>query len=471
MNLSTYINLLREEITFMVEDQLTPVSSRYGYSDVPLETNVKWKPIVLIIGNYSSGKSTLINNFLGANVQTTGQAPTDDSFTIITHDDSASDKDPVRVSEEHDGKYVLNNPEYPFEALKKYGQRFTAHLKLKKLNSPFLKDIAIIDTPGMLDSITERDRGYNYQKVIGDLAQTAALILVLFDPHKAGTIHELHTSIREILPASTFENRILFVLNRIDECASLPDLLRVYGTLCWNLSQITGRKDIPAIHLTYSKPIDKNEPKESGPGKSYLHFLENQKDELNKAILQAPRQRLNHLATFVETHAERLSHFLEALINYRKEKRAYTIKSALTGVLISITAGFPFLLAFWINGDLEGMDMNLIISAWGTFSFILMGLGIIVLKRYILPEFHRDSLLDLDSLTSIENQTRKDSWQSIKHLLSNYLSKTDGNFSLKKVKQDFTSVNWVRTAGSQKIRNGLNKLAAENNQEEENTDF
>ena len=43
------------------------------------------------------------------------------------------------------------------------------------------------------------------------------------------------------------------MLNWIDECSSLNDLLRVYGTLCWNLSQITGRKDIPMIRLTYSR--------------------------------------------------------------------------------------------------------------------------------------------------------------------------------------------------------------------------
>jgi EH domain-containing protein 1 len=46
----------------------------------------------------------------------------------------------------------------------------------------------------------------------------------------------------------------------------MTDLLRVYGTLCWNLSQITGRKDIPMIHLTYSptaakKPEASEDPK------------------------------------------------------------------------------------------------------------------------------------------------------------------------------------------------------------------
>ncbi|MBW2258885.1 MAG: dynamin family protein, partial [Deltaproteobacteria bacterium] len=170
-----YISALRTELLQMVADHLTPVSLRYGYSEVPLEANIKWRPQVLILGNYSSGKSTLINEFLGAPIQATGQAPTDDSFTVITNDDSVPDDTAVQVTEERDGKFLLNDPEYPFETLKKHGQRFASHFRLKKVNSPFLKSLAIIDTPGMLDSITERDRGYNYQEVIGDFAQIADL--------------------------------------------------------------------------------------------------------------------------------------------------------------------------------------------------------------------------------------------------------------------------------------------------------
>ena len=168
-----YITSLRAEMVDMVRAHLSPPALHYGYSDVPLETTIKWRPIVLILGNYSSGKSTLINEFVGADIQAVGQAPTDDSFTIITSDETVADTDPPRVTEERDGKFLLNDPEYPFEILKKHGQRFAAHFRLKKINSPFLKNLALIDTPGMLDSLTERDRVYDYQDVTGDVAQLA----------------------------------------------------------------------------------------------------------------------------------------------------------------------------------------------------------------------------------------------------------------------------------------------------------
>jgi len=42
------------------------------------------KPMVFVLGNHSSGKSTFINYVAGRKVQATGVAPTDDGFTIIS---------------------------------------------------------------------------------------------------------------------------------------------------------------------------------------------------------------------------------------------------------------------------------------------------------------------------------------------------------------------------------------------------
>ncbi len=454
-----YITALRTELLEMVSEQLTPVAMRYGYSEVPLEANIKWRPQVLVLGNYSSGKSTLINEFLEARIQGTGQAPTDDSFTIITHDDSEPEGAPIRVTDERDGKFLLNDPEYPFETLKKHGQRFASHFKFKKVNSPFLKNLAIIDTPGMLDSITERDRGYNYQDVIGDLAQIADLVLVLFDPHKAGTVREAHTSLRDTLPAKTFEDRVLYVLNRIDECTSMTDLLRVYGTLCWNLSQITGRKDIPMIHLTYSNAAAERSGSLKDPQTAYLQYLENQREELKKAVLQAPCHRLDNLASFVETHGERLTHFLEGMISFGKKARIFKAKSFLAGLLTSVLGGIAGWLGIMTFTPVGGLDPTLQLVGVGALSLIILIIWTTFIHKYLYSPFVKRWLTKLDKLTPLPTQTRRDSWATIRDLVHANIESSSGQVSLGQLSTEYAVVKEIHEKGSREIREALKDLA------------
>lgn len=470
MNRENYINSLRMELVGMVADHLTPVALKYGYSEVPLEANIKWRPQVLVIGNYSSGKSTLINEFLGANIQATGQAPTDDSFTILTYDDAVPEDSPIHVTEERDGKFLLNDPEYPFELLKKHGQRFTSHFRLKKINAPFLKNLAIIDTPGMLDSITERDRGYDYQEVVGDLAQIVDLVLVLFDPHKAGTVREAHKSLRETLPTKTFEDRVLYILNRIDECSSLTDLLRVYGTLCWNLSQITGRKDIPMIHLTYSPNASTGVVNENNSETSFLHSLQNQREEIKKAILQTPQRHLDHLATFVETHSERLAHVLEALISYRKKLRLFKVKSGIAGIFVGLLVGAASGLGLTMVPFFAGQGPIVLLSIGGAIAVGTFLGWITFIQQFFRNAFHQKQIAEIDELTPLENQTRRDVWEAVRKNVLSFLERTKGSFSLKDLKQEHNTVRQIYDEGAREIREALSELASIRNHKPSGTD-
>ena len=451
-----YIQSLHTEMIALVEQYLTPIGLKYGYCQTPLEANIKWRPVVLLLGNYSSGKSTLINEYLGGKIQATGQAPTDDSFTVITYGESDEETDGVHVVDERDGKFLLNDPEFPFAALKRHGERFFSHFRLKKVNSPFLRNLAIIDTPGMLDSITERDRGYNYQEVIGDLSQIADMVLVLFDPHKAGTVREAYTSLRDTLPAKTFEDRVRFVLNRIDECTSMIDLLKVYGTLCWNLSQMTGRKDIPPIRLTYSPTAHAKEYGDRD-GESYLSYLENQREELKDEILEAPRHRLDHLATFVETHSSRLSHMLEALTAYRKKMRGFTMRSVAMGALTGIVAGGLTVVGLLVAGlGLDPYSMGAL-GAGGAGLWVFLFHGFIFDR--LKARFNARMLKQIDTLTPLTNQTRVDTWGYVKQTVGAYIQKTRGNFSLHQIKREYKDVDFVYSEGSREIRQALNEIS------------
>jgi Dynamin family len=89
-------------------------------------------PLVLLVGNHSSGKSSFINYVVGRTVQTAGVAPTDDCFTILA---------PGRVDRDQDGPAVIGDPHLGFAALQQFGPTLVHHtvLKIRKdLNTNFM---------------------------------------------------------------------------------------------------------------------------------------------------------------------------------------------------------------------------------------------------------------------------------------------------------------------------------------------
>lgn len=456
----SYIDSLRKELLFLIEKKLSPIALKYSYAEVPLESKIRWKPLVLILGNYSSGKSTLINEFVGSKVQATGQAPTDDSFTVITcdEDDEKTSRFPEgAVYETRDGNVLLNDETYPFELLKKYGNHFASHFRLKKVNCRHLKNFAIIDTPGMLDSASDKDRSYNFQGAIGDLALLSDLVLVLFDPHKAGTIKESHFSLKETLPEKTFEDRVVFVLNRIDECTNMDDLLRVYGTLCWNLSFMTGRKDIPPILLTYSPSV--SHTKGEHEVHEFLTLLDNQRNQLTNAILEAPRHRLDHLVSFVEYHSRRLSHFIEELITFQREQRAFRWRFNLMGFTVSL-----------LLGALVGVYMHFV-QPWGKVedaSTAAVGGGVAIVLYAIWQIFVVSTLARFKHFRSVKilrdtprefaSSDRMETWKYIHSRLLNFLGSESPLPSLLTLKKERDLLDTVHGKGARELRNAISKI-------------
>jgi EH domain-containing protein 1 len=446
---------LRDELIEIIQDHLTPAALRYEYSNVALETSVKWRPIVLILGNYSSGKSTLINELIGMNVQATGQAPTDDSFTVITRQETNTPS--ADSIAEREGYVLLNDPAFPFESLKRHGQRFAAHFRLKQVQSDFLQDLAIIDTPGMLDSIAERDRGYDYQQIISDLAQLADLIIVMFDPHKAGTVRESYESLRRTLPESTFEDRLVFVLNRIDECASLNDFVRVYGTLCWNLSQMLGRKDIPKIMMTYSD----NFGSKTKSSQDFLKLLQNERSKLAQIIQDAPRHRLDHLASYIEAHGQRLEHFLEAVMAYARLIKRARYRSILTSGAWALLFGSGAFAWLSYGGLISITDSVSIGIISGLVTAIVGAFGIGPYRQHCERSARIQALRHIDRLTSLKTQTRQDTWAKISDLVSDYLENRYERIPIHQVKQDLREVRNSYKGASKLARAALSDYRSE----------
>jgi len=399
---------LQKELQTKVKKKLATLFARYEMDFGGLESIMKWKPIVLIIGNYSSGKSTLINELVGQEIQRTGQAPTDDSFTVITSSASSG-------ASEVPGSTLVNDAGMPFGEFKKYGDRLISHMCLKHIDSPILENMAIIDSPGMLDATSEKDRGYDYMSVLGDLAKMADLIVLMFDPHKAGTIKESYTAIRNTLPEKSGEDRIVFVMSRIDECENLSDFTRSYGTLCWNMSQMTGRKDIPHIYLTYS-------PSANGPG-SVVEGWPQERGDLIDKINKAPSFRLNHILEDIDRQVNELQIVAEAVAGFAKRCQAVSwritkITSAVTlllflfgDVLLSSLLSFPesTLIASVRNGTFS--LGNLVIPA--IFALTTLAIGAISFSKVVYPQMLKKALADGADLVRIDSDYRTNLWRKM----------------------------------------------------------
>ena len=445
-----YWETLRKELLYIIEHDLSPIASEYGYTDVPLESKIKWRPLVLLLGNYSSGKSTFINEFIGMDVQQTGQAPTDDSFTVITGGEAEESE-----VQERDGRNLLYDQCYPFHELRRHGESFASHFRLKVVPTPALANLAVVDTPGMLDSIAEKDRGYDYQAVIGDLAQVADLIVVFFDPHKAGTIKESYASLRYTLPEKTYEDRVVFVLNRVDECSSLSDLLKVYGTLCWNLSQMTGRKDIPQILLTHSpsKLVAGNDER-----RAHLELLANQRQRLQDLISAAPKHRLDHLATFLEYHARQLAMLLEVLGNYGRRRRGFILKFSFLGLMASFMA--TFVVASYIYFvEPGGPIADSVILGMGAVAIALLyAANQLILFKVAARIFHRRLVTDLDDLVDARNQLEEEHWAKLRPLVTKLLERPEQLPPLKKTRRSLDKLSTIYKKTVGEIRSAINQL-------------
>ena len=212
-------------------------------------------PFVLLLGNHSSGKSSFVNFLMERKIQTAGVAPTDDNFTII----APGQTDDI----DRDGSSLVGDPDLGFQGLKHFGPVLVHRTQLKIRTGTRAKGFCVVDTPGMIDSPIVKDhfgsgrhsvmdRGYDFEAVCRWYAERADVILLFFDPDKPGTTGETLSILTNSL--NGMDHKLHIILNKADQFLKIHDFARAYGSLCWNLSKVIPRKDLPQIH-TMCLPI------------------------------------------------------------------------------------------------------------------------------------------------------------------------------------------------------------------------
>ena len=191
-------------------------------------TQISWWPLISVLGTFSAGKSTFINQFLTFPLQDTGNQAVDDKFTVVCY---SGERDARTLP----GLALDADPRFPFyrtsEELEKVetgqGNRIDAYLQLKTCNSENLKGRIVIDSPGF-DADEQRSATLRLTNHIIDLSD---LVLVLFDARhpEPGAMSDTLAHLVGATKDRADSSKFMYILNQIDTTAREDNPEEVVG--------------------------------------------------------------------------------------------------------------------------------------------------------------------------------------------------------------------------------------------------
>jgi len=232
-------------------NKLKNLEEMYKFHDFhspPLdEADFDSKPMILLVGQYSTGKTTFIKYLLESEFpgMRIGPEPTTDCFIVI----SQGDKDEVTGKVTNGmipGNALVVDRSKPFRALSNFGNAFLSRLQNSQMENPVLDSLSIIDSPGILSGEKQRvNRGYDFSKVLTWFAERVDRILLLFDAHKLDISDEFNEA---IMAVKGYDDKIRVVLNKSDQ-VNTQQLMRVYGALMWSLGKVIHTPEVARVYI------------------------------------------------------------------------------------------------------------------------------------------------------------------------------------------------------------------------------
>ncbi|XP_054272415.1 EH domain-containing protein 1-like [Macrosteles quadrilineatus] len=302
---SVLLGTVSNRLRTVYQNKLLPLEEQYLFHEFhsPMLTDQDFdaKPMIMFIGQYSTGKTTLIKylleqEFPGCHI---GPEPTTDRFIVIMKGEKGNCIP---------GNALVLDPKKQFKPLTKFGTSFLNRFQCSLVESPVLDSVSIIDTPGILSGEKQRvDRGYDFAGVLEWFAERVDRIILLFDANKLDISDEFRRAIEAL---RGHDDKMRIVLNKADG-VDHQSLLRVYGALMWSLGKVLNTPEVARVYVGsfWDEPLryDINR-----------RLFEDEEQDLMKDIQSLPRnsalRKINDIskrARLAKVHA----HIIDAIYN------------------------------------------------------------------------------------------------------------------------------------------------------------
>ncbi|KAM9340845.1 EH domain-containing protein 4 [Symphorus nematophorus] len=305
-----------EGLQTLYTKKLLPLEETYLFHDFhspALEAaDFQSKPMVLLVGQYSTGKTTFIRylleqDFPGMRI---GPEPTTDGFIAVMYGENEGVVP---------GNALVVDPKKPFRKLNAFGNSFLNRFICSQMPNQVLQSISIIDTPGILSGEKQRiSRGYDFAEVLRWFGERVDRIILLFDAHKLDISDEFSEAIKAFKGQ---DDKIRVVLNKADQ-VDTQQLMRVYGALMWSLGKVINTPEVVRVYLGsfWAKPLQNTENRRLFEAESQDLFRDIQSLPRNAAL-----RKLNDLikrARLAKVHAYIISYLKKEMPSlFGREKK------------------------------------------------------------------------------------------------------------------------------------------------------
>ncbi|XP_077984372.1 sarcalumenin-like [Glandiceps talaboti] len=280
-----------KKLIYIYKHNILPMEEAYKYRELGHQTisdgEITSKPMVLFLGPWSTGKTTMINYLIGMEDTVdslhTGAEPTTSDFTVIMKGNRTRSVE---------GIVLTADGTKSFAALSTFGKVFLERFLGHEYPYKLLKKITIIDTPGIIENRKQQERGYPFNEVCQWFIDRADLIFVVFDPTKLDVGTELESIFRMLKGR---ESQIRIILNKADSIMT-QELMRVYGALFWSLAPLINVTEPPRVYTGsfWSKPFKPS---------SYPDIFQQEEVSLLRDLRDVIENRLQNKIAFIRQHA------------------------------------------------------------------------------------------------------------------------------------------------------------------------